>query len=75
MWEGLFHSEEIDHLPTKMLRRTIKQALGDVEKFKGDEKFDQQLLLKWEQEFLHRMDLLESVSGNRVFIQVYFFLA
>jgi hypothetical protein len=74
MWEGLFRSDEIDRLPTKILRRTIKQALRDVEKFKDDDRFDQQVLLRWEQEFLHRMNLLQPVSDNRVFILVFVFV-
>jgi hypothetical protein len=71
MWEGLFHGEAIDHLPIKLLRRSVKQALGDVEKFKGDDRFDQQLLLQWEQEFRHRMNLLELVSDSELSVLVY----
>jgi hypothetical protein len=64
MWEGLFRSEEIDHLPAKMLHRILKQAIRDTEKFKGDKRFDQELLQRWEQEFMDRMDALEVVSSR-----------
>jgi hypothetical protein len=62
MWEGLFHSGDIDNLPRKTQHLALKLAIKDVEKFKGDERFDQQLLQQWEQEFMDRMKTLELVS-------------
>jgi hypothetical protein len=63
MWEELFHSETIDHLPPKILRQVLKQSLGDIDKFRNDNRFDQEILLKWEQEFIRRLDAFESVSS------------
>ena len=73
MWEALFHTETINHLPIKILWQKVKQALQVVEMFKGDNRFDQELLLQWEQEIVQRMDLLELVSNSSVFILNYFY--
>jgi hypothetical protein len=66
MWEALFHTETINHLPIKILQQKVKQALEVVEMFRGDNRFDQELLLQWEQEIVQRMDLLELVSNSSI---------
>jgi hypothetical protein len=61
MWKALDESLEI--LPIKILQKTLKQALDDIEeKFKDDDRFDQTILTQWEQKFIERMDMLEQVS-------------
>jgi hypothetical protein len=66
MWEALFYTETINHLPIKILQQKVKQALEVVEMFRGDNRFDQELLLQWEQEIVQRMDLLELVSNSSI---------